>query len=81
MRLGSRLPYKRLGTASLDADDSQFCSAAVTVEDVRIGGEIGSLRICSAASELRCGETKTTKYGLELTPIMANGLATYLRFI
>ena len=33
---------KRLGTASLDADDSQFCSAAVTGEDVRIGLEIGS---------------------------------------
>ena len=47
--------YKRLGAASLDADDSRFCIAAVPGED---WGEIESLRTCSAASELRCGETK-----------------------
>ena len=49
---------KRLGTASLDADDSQFCSAAVTGEDVGIGWEIGSLRIFSAASELASSEMR-----------------------
>ena len=47
----------RLATASLHADDLQFCSATVPGEDV---GEIKkSLRIFSAASELRCGETKS----------------------
>ena len=55
VRLG-RLHYKRLGAASLDVDDSQFCSAAVPGED---WGEIESLRNCSAASELRCGETRS----------------------
>ena len=58
VRLGNRLLYKRLGTASLDADDSRFCSAAVPGED---WGEIESLRICSAASELRCSEEKRNR--------------------
>ena len=39
------------------------------------------MRICSAASELRCGETKTTKIRrLDHATIIANGLATYLQF-
>ena len=51
---------------------------------MRIGGEIGSLRSRSAANELRRGETvrqKATKYPLDLVPIIAKGLATYLQFI
>ena len=60
LRLGSRLLYTPLGAASLDAEDSQFCSAAVPGED---RGEIESLRICSAASsELRRGETKSNNH-------------------
>ena len=58
----------RLGTASLDADDSQFCSAAVTSEDVRIGWEVGSLRICSllhASSEM--GREKKQQYNIGST--------------
>ena len=54
--LESRPLYKRFCAASLDADDLQFCGAAVGDEDWR---EIESLRICSAASEVRCGETKS----------------------
>ena len=44
---GEGSTVKRLGTASLDADDSLFCNAAVPGEDVRIGQEIESLLMSS----------------------------------
>ena len=78
-RLGRRLLCKRLGTASLDDDDSQFCSAAVAGADVRIGWETGSLRICSLLRD--AARKKATMYRLDLAPIIAKGLATYLQFI
>ena len=78
-RPGSRVFYKRLGAASLDADDSQFCGAAVPGED---WGEIESLRMCPTASQLRCGKTKRTIVcRLHHAPMIANRLATYLQFV
>ena len=43
VRLGSRLVYKRLGAASLDADDSQLCIAA------GLGGDWWTLKVCEIA--------------------------------
>ena len=55
--------FKQPGTAILDADDSQFCSAAVTGEDVRIGWDwkCVNLLCCelrASSRALRCGEKK-----------------------
>ena len=44
---------ERLGTTSLDANDSQFCSAAVTGEGLRI-----EWKMCKFASFVCCGQAR-----------------------
>ena len=78
MRLESRLLNKQLGTASLDADDSQFCSAAVPGED---WGKNGKLRFALLRASRDAVRQEATIRLLDLAPIIANGLATYLQFI
>ena len=68
--------------ASLDADDSRFCSAAVPGDDVRIGWEIGTFAFAASSRALEMRRKKeATTYRLDVAPIIAKGLATYLQFI